>query len=365
MHWFCGTMAHSPIFWLTGEPARERSTLMRYLSSSSDFRSRLEEGSTTRCYILYHCFRLNDHLGFRNTLKGFLLSLYQQIDQWTLGSSDSVDDKSLEDEAISIDFWRYELKSRFENLASPVYILLDGLDEYEDERATLLLNMVEGLTCKNVKFCLVSRYEPALALRLEGVPSMDMQAFMGPSGSAAGASVVGHQCKGLNSASAVHARGKRAANISHERWPKRFVPLDVPPSSKQGRDWVVSAVDDEGKELRRLHWNIEGLFYCLVSFKIKWELHKCLRIEFSDATADDILQVLTLSGQPNRSVTLNCSTYLESTWPSMGEDLGYWIFDTFFAQFHILVSLVKLLETPGEFLLDYLNGLNQPSMIHC
>ena len=85
-------------------------------------------------------------------------------------------------------------------------------------------------------------------------------------------------------------------------------------------DWMLSKMDDEAVRARRRLYSQRSLPETFrVVLEITWELQECI---LSDVGSEDsLLDVVTLSGSPYRSVAIKCGEYLQATWGSRGTEL--------------------------------------------
>ena len=85
-------------------------------------------------------------------------------------------------------------------------------------------------------------------------------------------------------------------------------------------DWMLSKMDDEAVRARRRLYSPRSLPETFrVVVEITWELQECILSDIG--SEDSLLDVVTLSGSPDRSVAIKCGEYLQATWGSRGTEL--------------------------------------------
>jgi hypothetical protein len=135
--------------------------------------------------LVYHFFdfRAGDSIGnnFEGLLRSFLLQLVQKSPDLlsrvpelrTFADEDSVISRP------STNAMYKALKQTIEVYSTRLFVLLDGLDEYEGEKVELV-TLINTLGSEHVRFCLASRSDPPFPDAFHGVPSFEMQRLNTP-----------------------------------------------------------------------------------------------------------------------------------------------------------------------------------------
>jgi hypothetical protein len=175
----------SPLFWISGNPASGKSTLMSHIAQNSKTLEILRQVHGPNWQLVYHFFdfRAGDSIGnnFEGLLRSFLLQLLQKSPD-LLSRVPELRPFVVEDSVIvrpSINVMYRALKQTIEVYSTPLFVLLDGLDEYEGEKVELV-TLINTLGSKHVRFCLASRADPPFPDAFHGVPSFEMQRLNTP-----------------------------------------------------------------------------------------------------------------------------------------------------------------------------------------
>jgi len=135
--------------------------------------------------LVYHFFdfRAGDSIGnnFEGLLRSFLLQLLQKSPD-LLSRVPELRTFVVEDSVISrpsINAMYKALKQTIEVYSTRLFVLLDGLDEYEGEKVELV-TLINTLGSEHVRFCLASRADPPFPDAFHGVPSFEMQRLNTP-----------------------------------------------------------------------------------------------------------------------------------------------------------------------------------------
>ena len=171
-------------FWICGKPGSGKSTVMEHVARSDKLQDYLRRGISEDWTIIHHFF-----FGFgvskdiRNNFEGFLRSLlYQLIREY------SEADQNLE--AVNLPGTEREqqcsMRALQERLAivlkqrrNPICILVDGLDEYQDNKWDLA-HFLREMASSRVKLCVASRPDPVLNIAFEHLPTIKMQEWNTP-----------------------------------------------------------------------------------------------------------------------------------------------------------------------------------------
>lgn len=175
------------LFWISGKPASGKSTLMNYIATAPETLSILQSLGHGQWERICFFFDFRAGGGIANNMEGFLRCLLYQIskeipDLCDLDPDlvDFVKRKSRNRNTQSSDFGipihmlRKALVQGIQSCGANLLILLDGLDEYEGNKAELT-NFIKALRRDGVKICTASRPEPPFPDAFAGLPSFRMQ----------------------------------------------------------------------------------------------------------------------------------------------------------------------------------------------
>jgi hypothetical protein len=174
----------SPLFWISGNPASGKSTLMNYLASAQQTKALLEEGFDGKWTCINHFFDFRAGAGIANNFEGLLRSLLFQFlkeipdvvfagaSLQALGSLSRKSQKRYFNQ-LGIGGIRQILIQAVQQIKGRMMILLDGLDEYAGEKVDLIV-FINELCTKDLKICLASRPEPPFPDAFCNIPSFEM-----------------------------------------------------------------------------------------------------------------------------------------------------------------------------------------------
>ena len=163
------------LFWVRGKPASGKSTLMKYIAQSNKLRDHLRRGFNDNWTIIHHFF-FDFAVGEdkRNNFEGFLRSLLYQLIDRIRGTGDGSLPINEPKQGWSVKSLQERLKSMLEQGPGPVFVLLDGLDEYQGSKWDLAESLRE-LASSRVRFCVASRPDPVFDNTIIDVPTISMQ----------------------------------------------------------------------------------------------------------------------------------------------------------------------------------------------
>ena len=163
------------LFWICGKPGSGKSTIIESIAKSNNLKNYLKQGLNERWTVVRHFFfDFGVSEDIRNNFEGFLRSLlYQLIEE--LGK---IQKATLTGTKESKGWSKRELQEQLskvlEHRSGPVCILLDGLDEYQDDKWALVKFLQE--TAKpQIKLCIASRPDPVFDIAFKGVRQLKMQ----------------------------------------------------------------------------------------------------------------------------------------------------------------------------------------------
>ena len=152
---------------------------MHYISNSANLPTMLFESTQHTWSVVYHFFDFRASEGIRNNFEGFLRSLLYQLfsdgdeNETRKRRADTID--SSREQLWSVGYLRKTLDAKLKQDSSRVFLLLDGLDEYQGNQWELaeFLRQIAG---SRVRLCLASRPEPVFEASFEYLPKLKMQA---------------------------------------------------------------------------------------------------------------------------------------------------------------------------------------------
>jgi hypothetical protein len=164
------------IFWIQGKPGSGKSTLIKFLCTSTDrIDQSLQRPATAKAYVFYSFyFWLADGAKLQNTERGLLCSLLCQFldTSWTLDSS-YLTDARLRQKKTQGNWDFVELRSLVLLAADTlltdcsVCVFVDALDECQPEDLARVLILIKQLSSRGVNVCVSSRPEQRIINKLE------------------------------------------------------------------------------------------------------------------------------------------------------------------------------------------------------
>ena len=168
------------LFWICGNPATGKSTLMHHLAKSEDLQTYLKKGNDISWTIVYHFFfDFGAEKDNRNNFEGFLRSLLYQLvhklrDKDVLRDMERADPSATNKQRWCIRSLQEGLVIVLKKHSSPICMLLDGLDEYSGDKWDLV-KFLNEIANAHVKLCIASRPSPEFNTAFENVPTIKMQ----------------------------------------------------------------------------------------------------------------------------------------------------------------------------------------------
>ncbi|KAK5954970.1 hypothetical protein OHC33_003649 [Knufia fluminis] len=176
--------AHQPkAFWIAGKPGSGKSTLMKYLASSTDVVSNLPDHRPGWLVVsFFFDFRLADEVG--NSVTGLLRSLLFQIIDALPQTANSKDVRNSVLQRLH-GHWRQsrtpstdQLTEAFQDVIHTsdqnIFVLVDGLDEFTGNPVPLLEFLLSLRRYRSLKICLASRPESEIREILGVLPNIHM-----------------------------------------------------------------------------------------------------------------------------------------------------------------------------------------------
>lgn len=157
--------SNSPLFWISGKPASGKSTLMEHLSSDRKALEFLHSSINMEWTVIYHFFDFRAGNQVRNNLDGFLRSLILQL---CLSLPECKEQVALHFKNSAwndqIKHWpSAELHSALDvalgAASSPIFLLVDGLDEFEGDKFKLC-RVIREIASPQLRVCVASRPDP-------------------------------------------------------------------------------------------------------------------------------------------------------------------------------------------------------------
>ena len=167
-----------PVFWISGKPGSGKSSLMSSIMSDKRTPKCLQTWANGRVPYIFSFFFWKPGSILQKTMAGFMRSMVWQVCK---AKSSIINQLLARDtsllyspwtEAKLVDILRYALSAY---RAEPLFFVIDGLDECEDNYSDLL-DVLQGLSINpNAKVCISSRPEQAFCHRLKALPSVRLQ----------------------------------------------------------------------------------------------------------------------------------------------------------------------------------------------
>ncbi len=158
---------------------------MSHIAQSSKTLETLRQAHGYKWQLVYHFFdfRAGDSIGnnFKGLLRSFLLQLLQKNPDF-LSQAPELEAFVIKDSVNSrpsINAMYRALKQTIGSCSIRLFVLLDGLDEYEGQKVELV-NLINNLGSEHARFCLASRADPPFPDAFHRVPSFEMQRLNTP-----------------------------------------------------------------------------------------------------------------------------------------------------------------------------------------
>ena len=163
------------LFWICGKPASGKSTIMESIAKSDKLKEYLKRGLNEQWTVVRHFFfDYGVSEDIRNNFRGFLRSLLYQLVEMLGGIREATLSGTEENKRWSERELQEMLGKVLEHRSGPVCILLDGLDEYQDDKWALVKFLQE--TAKpQIKLCIACRPDPVFDIAFKGVRQLRMQ----------------------------------------------------------------------------------------------------------------------------------------------------------------------------------------------
>ena len=167
--------SNEDLFWICGKPASGKSTIMESIAKSDNLKDYLKQGLNERWTVVRHFFfDFGVSKDIRNNFEGFLRSLLYQLIKKLGKIQEATLSGTEENKRWSERELREKLDKVLEHRSGPICILLDGLDEYQDDKWDLV-NFLQETAKPQIKLCIASRPDPVFDTAFEGVPQLKMQ----------------------------------------------------------------------------------------------------------------------------------------------------------------------------------------------
>ncbi|KAM0715897.1 hypothetical protein Q7P37_008411 [Cladosporium fusiforme] len=175
--WLC---SDGPIFWINGKPASGKSCLMSYIEDQRDGRLKqgLQQWSGSRKLHIFSHFFWRPGSELQKSITGLLRTLLFQMIKENPSIADEIVAQAPGDGSwTEMRLLRILEKfiEAYQNADDCMFLLVDGLDEFEGDYTELLKAILKVGTNRNTKMCLSSRPEAVLISRLEAYPSIRLQ----------------------------------------------------------------------------------------------------------------------------------------------------------------------------------------------
>ncbi|EEU44552.1 uncharacterized protein NECHADRAFT_85212 [Fusarium vanettenii 77-13-4] len=176
------------LFWVQGKPGSGKSTLVRYIINDKATQTLLDQWHSGTRIISHFFWKIGTPM--QNNKKGLFCSLLYQLLQdnkelisFLIRTFPFTESKNYPHDWSDGDLERVLLTAlEAKEVAQPVCIFIDGLDEYNgDDGDHGLMDRVQRLIKPDkVKLCVASRPEPRLLNRLNEVPYLKLQDLTEP-----------------------------------------------------------------------------------------------------------------------------------------------------------------------------------------
>ncbi|KAI8714865.1 NACHT domain-containing protein [Fusarium sp. LHS14.1] len=176
------------LFWVQGKPGSGKSTLVRYIIDDEATQTLLNQWHSGTRIISHFFWKIGTPM--QNNIKGLFCSLLYQLLQdneklisFLIHTFPLIQSKNYPYDWSDGDLERVLLTALEANeVAQPVCIFIDGLDEYNgDDGDHGLMDTIQRLIKSDkVKLCVASRPEPRLLNRLNKVPYLKLQDLTEP-----------------------------------------------------------------------------------------------------------------------------------------------------------------------------------------
>ncbi|KAH8745621.1 hypothetical protein F5882DRAFT_108345 [Hyaloscypha sp. PMI_1271] len=172
-----------PLFWILGKPASGKSTVMDHLSRSKQSEELLQSYISEEWVVVHHFFDFRGREGMRNNFSGFLRSLLFQLLSWLPESIAEVRKLGWNQEEKFHQWSTTELLAAFDvvlaTASRPVFLLLDGLDEYGGDKFELC-SFIKSFPSTRMKVCIASRPDPPFPDAFHAVAQIRMDRLNAP-----------------------------------------------------------------------------------------------------------------------------------------------------------------------------------------
>ena len=168
-------------FWICGKPASGKSTLMEYIARTNELQEHLRRSINDDWTVVHHFFfDFGVSKDTRNNFEGFLRSLLYQLTEKSCGIEEGMDlgrgnlPSTEQKQQWSLRELQERLTVVLAQCSTPICILLDGLDEYQDDKWALA-QFLRKIASSRVKLCVASRPDSVFNVAFEDVPTIKMQ----------------------------------------------------------------------------------------------------------------------------------------------------------------------------------------------
>ena len=148
---------------------------MESIAKSDNLKDYLRQGLNEQWTVIRHFFfDFGVSEDIRNNFEGFLRSLLYQLIEKLGKTQEARLSGTEENKRWSERELQEKLSKVLEHRSGPVCILLDGLDEYQDDKWALV-NFLQGTAKPQIKLCIASRPDPVFNTAFKGVRQLKMQ----------------------------------------------------------------------------------------------------------------------------------------------------------------------------------------------
>lgn len=174
-HWLSND---EPYFWINGKAGSGKSSLMAFIESDERTKDALGLWAGSRKLYIFSFFFWRPGSDLQKSITGLLQSLlYQLVKSKPAAMSGVVSPGSTSVHTVWTETTLLRTIVHVLSLYDQdrLFILIDGLDEFEGQYIRLLNTLFKLRSGSNIKFCFSSRPETALVKRLASFPSIRLQ----------------------------------------------------------------------------------------------------------------------------------------------------------------------------------------------
>jgi hypothetical protein len=165
------------LFWISGKAGSGKSSLMAFIQDDSRTKAAMSTWAGGHELYTFSFYFWRPGSALQKSIPGLLRSLLHQL----ANAKPAVIDLITSVKSATYNDWTTKsLLAALQKLLTGfredrIFLMIDGLDEYEDQYAELLDIVLECQNQSHVKTCLASRPETAILIKLKIVPTLRLQ----------------------------------------------------------------------------------------------------------------------------------------------------------------------------------------------